>query len=325
MTTSVLPGPPCEREGLASLDFRDATDGPICRHKKGRPRIDPAATLTPAKRAARYRAKHRKRINRTRRQRRKVVAILNGKVPEAVAHQRRIREAIMVDDPAEVAASLAGYTIQTLDKVEVLPLIERFEWLGNTGRANLFIGLLSPDRDLQGVAAFGHGPSSDICDIIGAPALCLARGACTHRAPRNAASFLIASACKLVRRITGVERFFAYADPAAGEYGGVYQAAGWAYLGQGLNGDGHRRHRHAVLPPGDDPDDVARWQTSRALRRLGQHLSFAQAIADGWLIAQRPAKHVYATHVGRGAQGVAKKPAAAALSKTAARTDVGFR
>lgn len=69
--------------------------------------------------------------------------------------------------------------------------------------------------------------------------------------------------------MTAIARFFAYADPGAGGYGAVYQAA---YLGQSLNG--HRR-RHSVLP-------------------------FAQARTLGWRIAVRDAKRVYATHVGRG-------------------------
>jgi len=75
-----------------------------------------------------------------------------------------------------------------------------------------------------------------------------------HWAPRNAASFLISRAVKLVRCLLGIERFFAYADPEAGEYGGVYQACGWHYLGQGLHGQrGERRQRQYVLPPGYDP------------------------------------------------------------------------
>jgi hypothetical protein len=119
-------------------------------------------------------------------------------------------------------------------------------------------------------------------------------------APPNAASYLINTASKLVCRINGAARFFAYADPMAGEYGSGLQACGWAYLGQGLHGDGYRTHRHAVLAPDGDPDDVAQWRTSRALRRRGRrHLSFAEALAEGWLIGVRPAEHVYATHVGR--------------------------
>jgi hypothetical protein len=282
-------------------DFRDAGEAANLRRKKGRPRVDPEAPLTAAERAARYRAKHQDRINRTRRLRAKVAAILNGKPPERVAHQRVIRDAAAVNDPVEMAASLRGYTVGIIAKAVAAPLIERFEWLGTCGNAAIFIGLFSPSRDLQGVAAFGHGPGSDVREIIGAPALCLERGACAHRAPKNAASYLINTACKLVHDITGTARFFAYADPMAGEYGAVYQACGWAYLGQGLHGGAQRTHRHAVLPPGGDPDDAAQWQTCRALRRRGrQRLSFAEAVDQEWLVEIRAAKHVYATHVGRG-------------------------
>jgi ParB family chromosome partitioning protein len=45
-------------------DFRDALKP---RHKKGRPRLDPDAVLTEAERAARYRTKHRDKINSKRR------------------------------------------------------------------------------------------------------------------------------------------------------------------------------------------------------------------------------------------------------------------
>jgi hypothetical protein len=279
--------------------FRDATDGPTRRNATGRPRINPAAPLTPAERARRHRAKHGARINRTRRQRRKVAAILSGAVPEVHAHQRIIRDQHAAADPTEVAASLAGYTVGILDRAITTPLIEQFEWLGDCGNATWFVGLHSPSRELQGVAAFGYGPQGTIRDIIGSPSFCLERGTCTHRAPKNAASYLITHACKLIHDITGTARFFAYADPSGGEYGGIYQACGWAYLGQGLYGGAQRTHRHAVLPPGGDPDDPAQWQTCRALRRPGRRLSFSEAIDAGWLIEMRAAKHVYATHVGR--------------------------
>lgn len=167
------------------------------------------------------------------------------------------------------------------------------------GRATFFVGLLSPTRDLHGVACFGYGPAGPIRKLIGEPALCLERGACVHYAPRNAASFLINAACKLVYRTTGVPLFFAYGDPMAGEYGAVYQAAGWAYLGQGLNGKTGRARRFFVLPPGEDPDNPANWKTTRELRRQGRRMTFDQARDLGWQIATREAKHVYATHVGR--------------------------
>jgi hypothetical protein len=101
----------------------------------------------------------------------------------------------------------------------------------------------------------------------------------------------------MVFRLTGVARFFAYGDPSAGEYGAVYQAAGWLYLGQGLNGRGGRRMRYFVLPPGNE-DKPENWRTTRDLRRK-KRMTFAEAKAAGWRIAQRGGKYVYAMNVGR--------------------------
>jgi hypothetical protein len=218
---------------------------------------------------------------------------------EVAAHQRRIRELLLLEEPEEVIERLTGYSVEPISREEARPLIMRYEWLGNMGRASHFVGLLSPSRQLHGAVCFGYGPSGRIRDVIGAPALCLERGACVHYAPRNAASFLITHGCRLIYRLTGVERFFAYADPMAGEYGGVYQAAGWIYLGQGLDGGKGRKRRFFVLPPGSDADNAADWRTTRDLRRGGQRLTFAQARELGWRIAMRDGKHVYAIHVGR--------------------------
>jgi hypothetical protein len=286
-----------------------------------RPLIDPEhGPMTPAERQRRRRAGiGPKTLNRIRRRKRRAKRAAERKASRANGAQRTatkhavaaatiaaLGETIRRLSGGQVplrgipkADSLAGYTVETIEQHDALPLILQHEWLGNIGKAGIFIGLLSPERELQGVACFGHGPGGMIRQRIGAPALCLERGACTQDAPPNAASFLINHACKLVHRLTGTARFFAYADPNAGEYGAVYQAAGWAYLGQGLYGSATRTHRYAVLPPGADGSDPANWQTTRALRRDSRHLSFAEARAAGWQISSREAKHVYTTCVGR--------------------------
>ena len=96
--------------------------------------------------------------------------------------------------------------------------------------------------------------SNLIRDIIGGPALCLQRGACVHYAPHNARSFLINRACRLVYRLDQKSPLLCLlqlGDPEAGEYGGVYQASNWTYLGQGPKGrSGYRTTRQAVLLPG---------------------------------------------------------------------------
>jgi hypothetical protein len=219
------------------------------------------------------------------------------------AHQRTIRDEMAALHPHAAAPTLAGYSVETISRTDATPIIMHYEWLRSLGQANLFVGLLSPSREIEGVACFGRGPAGDITRLIGAPALCLERGACVHYAPPNAASFLINAACKLVYRVTGTARFFAYGDPMAGEYGAVYQAAGWVYLGQGLDGRKGREQRLFVLPPGKDANRPENWRTTRALRYGKPNLSLEQARALGWQIAKREAKHVYAINVGRDRKG----------------------
>ena len=167
---------------------------------------------------------------------------------DAVAWQRKIRERRMIEEPRAPSSSLEGYLVESIGRMEASAIIDKYEWLGNVGRADHYIGLISPYRELEGVACFGYGPQGLIRTIIGSPALCLERGACVHYAPPNAASFLITRACKLIYRLTGIGRFFAYADPMAGEYGAIYQAANWAYLGQGPTRGQGVAFKPAALP-----------------------------------------------------------------------------
>lgn len=215
------------------------------------------------------------------------------------AHQKLVAERQAELNPKPVIPSLAGYTVELISRARAERVILKYEWLGTMGHSIEFVGLISPKRRIHGVACFGHGPQGGAPSALGTPAMCLERGACVHYAPRNAASFLINNACKLISRLRDVHRFFAYGDPHAGEYGGVYQAAGWRYLGQGLDGRQGRKRRYAVLRPGGDPGDPAQWQSTRELRRPGKHMTFEEAREKGWTIASREAKHVYGTVVGR--------------------------
>ncbi len=216
-----------------------------------------------------------------------------------LAHQRKIAEVLRGLEPRKAPASLDGFTVGLCTRDEALPIILKYEWLGNMGKAKHFVALRSPERAVYGVACFGHGPGGGIRNVIGEPALCLERGACVHYAPRNAASFLIAHACRLMAVTHGVQIFYAYGDPCAGEYGAVYQACNWIYLGQGLQNGKDRPMRRYVLPPGADPSSPANWKTTRALRQGKRNLTFEAAKALGWQIEWRAGKHVYATNIGR--------------------------
>jgi hypothetical protein len=219
----------------------------------------------------------------------------------ALAHQRIIRERKMAEEPRTPATSLTGYSVEAISREAALPIISEYEWLGTMGQTSIFVGLLSPTHELEGVVCFGEGPQADTRKVVGDRALCLERGACVHYAAPNAASFLISRACKLVHRLTGTAIFYAYADPEAGEYGAVYQAAGWTYLGQGLKNGKERATRTMVLPPREGPSDLTKWRSARILRepRQGRRLTLAEAHKQGWRMACRDAKRLYAINVGR--------------------------
>ena len=91
------------------------------------------------------------------------------------AHQRIIRESLVLSHPRAAAATLDGYSIETISRNDACPVILRYEWLATLGRSTLFAGLISPAREIQGVACFGYGPAGNIRQLIGAPACCLER------------------------------------------------------------------------------------------------------------------------------------------------------
>ena len=241
----------------------------------------------------------------------------------AVAHQRKKREEFMIEEPRQPVRSLDGYTVELISRAAAQPIILKYEWLGTMGQTSTFVGLFSPARELEGVVCFGMGPQGDTRRIVGEPALCLERGACVHYAPPNAASFLITHACKLVHRLNGVAIFYAYADPEAGEYGAVYQAANWTYLGQGLKNGKERPKRTMVLPPEKDPKNPAELAHHPASARAAPRAPIdlrrgpTTGLADRLPRGQAPVRH----QPRKGPQAMAEIHRGAALSSASARSE----
>lgn len=154
------------------------------------------------------------------------------------AWQRIIRERHQDEDDRPALTSTQGCWVEAITREEAEPFILRYEWLGTLGRCLATYGMRAPDGELIGVSVFGWAGSIQSRDICGADnrqlAVCLERGACSHRAPSNGASFLISRSVKLAAQDRGWRIFYAYADPEAGEIGTVYQACNWLYIGQGI-------------------------------------------------------------------------------------------
>jgi hypothetical protein len=140
-----------------------------------------------------------------------------------VAHQFEIALAPPnAMDPKPRLASLRGCLVCQVSRDVARAMIKRFEWLGTTGRARWFFGLRAPDGELLGVVGFGMGAH----DASRCGALILERGVTLLHAPPNAATHLIGRALRALRKL-GWQRFKAYSDPAAGETGAIYRAAGF--------------------------------------------------------------------------------------------------
>lgn len=221
------------------------------------------------------------------------------RVPPAIspkAWQRIIRERHLEEDPRPPLLSTDGCHVKEIARAEAEPFILRYEWLGTMGRSSVAYGLRAPDDELIGVAAFGWSAGIRSRDICGQHyrdlAICLERGACSHRAPPNAASFLIARAAKLAAQDGGFRIFYAYADPEAGEIGTVYQACNWLYIGEGVG----RGHRHPLRQDWMIPEEGNKIIASRTLRNRG--VLITQAKAMGWIPVYRHPKHKYVHFVG---------------------------
>jgi hypothetical protein len=204
------------------------------------------------------------------------------------AHQRVIREQHALREPRPQIANLNGCGVVPIDRAEAESVILKYEWLGTMGRSVAMYGLRGADGDLLGAAVFGWPSSVESRDICGKErrelAICLERGACVHYAPKNAASYLIATAVKQAAADHGWRIFYAYADPEAGEIGTVYQACNWLYIGQGVGRTPGRLREDWKLPDG-------RVLSSRSLRHRG--LKRQEALDLGWKPVYKHPKHKY--------------------------------
>jgi hypothetical protein len=208
-----------------------------------------------------------------------------------IAHQRRIRDAEAALDPRPAMTTLEGCTVERIPPAEAKAIIIRYEWLRTMPPgARACYGLKTPSGELAGVAVFAPPPAPESRDLCGPEhrdlTICLTRGACVHWAAPNAASFLIARACKLAAKEFGWRIFSAYADPTAGEIGAVYQAANWLYLGVGAGRSGGRgRWRFFSRREG-------KWYAERAIRKRRLKLAELRAHPE-WIDEWTPDKGRY--------------------------------
>ncbi|NVM64178.1 hypothetical protein FHW88_002506 [Mucilaginibacter sp. SG538B] len=204
------------------------------------------------------------------------------------SHQRIIRDKKAEQDiDCKPFDDLGDCFVRRITRDESKRIILEYEWLGTMGRAFACYGLFK-NGVLLGAINFGV-PSShesrNICGLALSPkSICLERGACSHLAPPNAASFFISKAVAMAQKEFGWEIFYAYSDPEAGEIGTVYQACNWYYIGQGVGREPGRLREYFE-------DLAGNVISERSLRR--RKLKKKDLVAHGWKVHYRQPKHKY--------------------------------
>lgn len=146
--------------------------------------------------------------------------------------------------PLVASARPEDVRVERISFSDAAAFITKYEWLGTMGSAKYCFGLLRGPL-LLGVVCY-TSPSSPGAfkrllgpDLVGR-VLQLCRGASAPGAPVWTGSMLISQSLRILAREQGAVAVVAFADPAAGELGIVYQAANAYYLGlTNSRGPGH--------------------------------------------------------------------------------------
>lgn len=174
-------------------------------------------------------------------------------------HQYEIRLRFQEQQPRKIMSlkELRSCTVEPIAREHAKKIIVEYEWLGTMPRsARACYGLITPNSEIVGVTVFGIGHGTEARKVCGDKhyheTICLERGTCTYWCHPHSASYLIPRSCRLAHQEYGWRIFYAYADPAAGEIGTVYQSCNWDYLGQGIGRNGESYHSEALyLPTGE--------------------------------------------------------------------------
>ena len=157
------------------------------------------------------------------------------------AHQRIIREEreanradnnMFGDWHTNINKALSNTEIKRINYVTARKMIEDYEWIGTMPlpKSCRYIYGIYFDGCLGGVEVFVEPSTRQFNQEYPRKVVQLNRGACAYWTPKNTASYFIARCLKLLRQ-EGVVAVIAYCTLEAGEYGTIYQALGFDYVG----------------------------------------------------------------------------------------------
>lgn len=117
---------------------------------------------------------------------------------------------------------------------EVRLFIKRYEWLGTIGWNVKYCFTARYEGKLAGVVLMSEPVAPSIFTKKAGRNIeaLIQRGACSSWAPKNLNSRLVMYSCRWMLDNTDKRVFMGYSDPEANEYGTIYQACNFTYLGR---------------------------------------------------------------------------------------------
>jgi len=183
--------------------------------------------------------------------------------------------------------SLKKARIKEINRKTAEKVIIEYEWLGDMAITNKFYGIFFGNFcggviciNTNGVTAFGEKGFG----VKKGELSYFARGACPFWTPSGTASRLLSYALKLEKK-RGAKITIAYADHDAGEYGTVYQATNWYFIGY------TKGSQATQYVKGNRVLDSRTWNQKQKIDKTYR----ARLEADGWKLqpASNKGRYVY--------------------------------
>lgn len=190
--------------------------------------------------------------------------------------------------------------VARISKDQARAVILKYEWLGTMAQTGLHYGIFYGDHlagvtcvNVGGAGAAGVNSHKEF-NLQRDQVAYLARGACVHWAPTGTNSRLVSITARMVAKDSAAKVLLAYADPAAGEIGTIYQACNWYYIGRTWPG------RRWVSPDGQkDRDWKYPYDLKKQRGKTRKH--WADWLkAQGWTVKVLQPKYKYVAILDKG-------------------------
>lgn len=158
-----------------------------------------------------------------------------------LAHQFKIRQARQAGKSdadmfgewyEHINLNLGDSEVRRIDYVTAKTIIEDYEWIGTMPlpKSCRFMYGIYFDGCLGGVAVFVEPSTRQFNNDYPRQVVQLNRGACCYWTPPNTASYFLSRCFKELRK-EGIIAVVAYCTKEAGEFGTIYQALGFHFVG----------------------------------------------------------------------------------------------